>query len=203
MSMHGKIIQTIYGADGEHDTPYLTRVVLGRLRLHIFHRGDADPDPHSHPWGFWTFPLTSYREQVTVVAKAENDYADLPAALAHLTPPYPEMHDIIVRFEQVVTAFRWWYRPASHTHRVLGRVEDANYDPDGFPSPAPGRWRSHPGPIVTIVWTDGTSRPWGFLKAKDGRWCWEDWRSYVQKGGKHAPCEPGQSAQYPYESEHK
>ena len=38
---------------------YMTRVWFGRLRVHVFYRGDADADPHDHPWDFWTFPLTS------------------------------------------------------------------------------------------------------------------------------------------------
>ncbi len=46
--------ETITGPDG---SPYLTRWALGRLRLHVFHRGDADPDPHTHP-------LVSYNEAV-------------------------------------------------------------------------------------------------------------------------------------------
>ena len=54
----------IYGANGDHETVYMTRFWFGRLRFHIFHRGDADPDCHDHPWGFWTFPLRSYVEEV-------------------------------------------------------------------------------------------------------------------------------------------
>src|SRR4051812_39357096 len=90
--------ETIYGVDGEHDTPFLTRVRLGRLRMHVFHRGDADPDCHDHPWDFWTFPLTSYVEEVV-------DLATLRMR------------------RQVVPAARWSYRPAEHTHRVLGRYD--------------------------------------------------------------------------------
>lgn len=44
--------------------PYMTRLRIGRFRLHIFHRGDLDPDPHDHPFDFWTFPLASYPEEV-------------------------------------------------------------------------------------------------------------------------------------------
>ena len=39
---------TIY--DDAGGTPYMTRYWIGRLRLHIFYRGDADPDCHDHPW---------------------------------------------------------------------------------------------------------------------------------------------------------
>lgn len=61
MPVREATIQTIWG--GAPRAPYLTRVVLGRLRLHVFHRGDADPDFHDHPADFWTFPLVSYVEQ--------------------------------------------------------------------------------------------------------------------------------------------
>lgn len=55
------------GADGD---PY-----LGRLRviqtpwcgvyLHHIYRPDKDPDPHDHPWAFWSLVLCgSYREKV-------------------------------------------------------------------------------------------------------------------------------------------
>ena len=54
----------IYGKEDEHATPYMTRYWIGRLRLHIFHRGDQDPDCHDHPWDFWTFPFTPYVEEV-------------------------------------------------------------------------------------------------------------------------------------------
>lgn len=161
-------VSTIYGVDGEHSTPYLTRLMLGRLRLHIFHRGDADPDCHDHPWDFWTFPLTAYVEEVV-----ENIGVGTP---------------VWVRRHQVVQAFRISFRPATHTHRVLGRLDGwwpmvGALDPYGVPRVKPGR-------IVTVVWLGRSRRPWGFLKARDGRWCWVAWRDYVFNGGKHAPCEP-------------
>ena len=56
----------IYGKEDEHATPYMTRYWIGRLRLHLFHRGDQDPDCHDHPWGFWTFPFRSYVEEVAI-----------------------------------------------------------------------------------------------------------------------------------------
>lgn len=194
--MLGRVVQTIYGVDGEHLTPYMTRVVLGRLRLHIFHRGDADPDPHDHPWGFWTFPLTPYAEEVTVIAKAERDYADVPNAVLFALDFESDDAEVRVVWQQIVPAWRLSHRPATHTHRVISRVRDTNkpiWDPDGFyedPKVSPQRWEYAPGPIITIVWTDGTDRPWGFLKTRDGRWCWQAWRQYVYEGGKHAPCEP-------------
>lgn len=91
---------TIYGSPDNPD-PYMTRVWIGRLRLHIFHRGDGDPDPHDHPWDFWTFPLTSYVEEVTTCD--------------------PQGHHSTVR--QVVRGWRLHHRPGTHTHRVLGRLD--------------------------------------------------------------------------------
>lgn len=180
------IIHTIYGAEGDHDTPYMTRVVLGRLRLHIFWRGDQDPDPHDHPWGFWTFPLTTYEEEVW---RGPEDTQWLTDFLG-LDPG-------IVKTHEVVKAWRIHYRPATHTHRVIGRISDTEqWDPDGYyvASSTPARWHNVPGPVVTIVWTEKVSRKWGFLKLRDGRFCWEPWRDYIFGGGKSAPCEPIEDA---------
>lgn len=148
-------ISTILGADGA--TRYMTRVRLGRLRLHIFYRGDEDPDHHDHPWDFWTFPLTSYLEETTVFVGV---YDKMP-----------------MRKLRLVRAFRLHYRPAEHTHRVLGRW-------------AGREWFIVRKPIVTLVWIGRSRRKWGFLKVRDGRWCWIAWRDYVLDGGKHGPCAP-------------
>lgn len=148
-------ISTIYGADRE--TPYMTRVIVGRLRLHIFHRGDEDPDPHDHPWDFWTFPVTSYVEEVTTDVGV--------------------FATIYARRRQLVRAFRLHHRPAEHMHRVLGRWSGCHDD-------------IRPGRIVTVVWLGRSRRAWGFLKTRDGRWCWIAWREYVFAGGKTAPCAP-------------
>ncbi len=77
-------------------TPYMTRGWIGRLRLHIFHRGDDDPDCHDHPWSFWTFPLVGYSEEVRE-----------PGGMTYC---------------RVVQAFRLHYRPAEFAHRVIGPV---------------------------------------------------------------------------------
>jgi len=142
---------TIYGADGDHDTPYLFRLWFGPLRLHVFHRGDEDPDPHDHPWDFWTFPLIGYMEEVTVKSR----FHGLPQFIPYHTT------------ERWVKPFRLHYRPAEHTHRVL----------------------SGKGKIVTIVIRGSIRRKWGFLKNRDGKWCWIAWKKYVYEGGKHGPCE--------------
>jgi hypothetical protein len=55
------------GADGD---PYLDRLRLIEtpwfaVFLHHIHRPDKDPDPHDHPWAFWSCVLCGgYRELV-------------------------------------------------------------------------------------------------------------------------------------------
>jgi hypothetical protein len=166
---------TIYGADGEHETPYMTRFWFGPLRLHIFHRGDADPDCHDHPWDFWTFPLRSYVEEV-LEERVETKFL---AAGGKTERSY------FVRHTQVVKAFRLHYRPATHRHRVLGALTDwASFSGVLVPLYAPV------GTIPTIVWRSGIKRKWGFTKSDDtGKWCWIPWKTYAYEGGKHAPCE--------------
>jgi hypothetical protein len=56
---------------------YLTRWTLlgrrlvggGKLFLHLFHRGDAEPYPHDHPWGFWSLILAGGYWEVTADGK--------------------------------------------------------------------------------------------------------------------------------------
>ncbi len=174
---------TIYGAEGDHDTPYMTRIWFGRLRLHIFHRGDADPDCHDHPWDFWTFPLTSYVEEV-----ATADMKGVVPLEALLLPP--ERYQL---HRQVVRAFRLSYRPATHCHRVIGRY--AGVDAWDFVGWKPGLKpipQTNSRKIVTIVWRGRIGRKWGFLRNRDGRWCWTPWKEYVFGGGKNAPCGPAE-----------
>lgn len=182
----------IYGKEDEHATPYMTRYWIGRLRLHIFHRGDQDPDCHDHPWDFWTFPFTSYVEEVAL-PRRETIY-----------PGKPDMPPRFYKHRQIVRAWRWSFRPATHTHRVLGRWTGRWERPwpgrpvdsemvESYQSPRRLRIEDEPsfgpGPIVTLVWRSEDKRKWGFLKARDGKWCWVHWKSYVFGGGKSAPCE--------------
>lgn len=131
----------IYGKEDEHATPYMTRYWIGRLRLHIFHRGDQDPDCHDHPWDFWTFPLTPYVEEV-----AE------PTGWGE-------------------------YEANGNTYSYPLDSDEARFSPLAF------------APIVTFVWRSKDKRKWGFLKHRDGKWCWVHWKDYVFGGGKSAPCE--------------
>lgn len=150
-------------------SPYMTRYWIGRLRLHIFYRGDLDPDPHDHPWSFWTFPLTPYVEEVTELigcACCDN-------------------YDVYQTYRQVVPAFWPSWRPATHRHRVLGR-HDPMAAVDFTSQPLVD---TKPGKIITIVWRGKGERRWGFLKHRDGRYCWQVWKDYI-KGGRNAPCSP-------------
>lgn len=172
-------VHTIINEDGGR---YMTRYWIGRLRLHVFHRGDYDPDCHDHPWDFWTFPLTSYVEEVL--------HEQRQAYLAKNSPPPPKFF----RTRQIVKRFRLHFRPAEHCHRVLGKYVGPS--PKGDTSLYAERRILDPGElygdgkIVTIVWQAGVRRKWGFWKDRDGRWCWQGWKEYVLAGGKHSPCEP-------------
>lgn len=164
----------IYGKEDDRNTPYMTRYWFGRLRLHIFYRGDQDPDCHDHPWDFWTFPLTPYVEEVVEPCAATSVAAYIATG---------EMGTAYRKHLQVVPAWRWTFRPATHTHRVLGRWWRTGWV-KGIPMP-----ETKEGRIITIVWRSEDKRKWGFLKNRDGKWCWMHWKEYVFGGGKSAPCE--------------
>lgn len=171
---------------------YMTRMWIGRLRLHVFHRGDEDPDPHDHPWDFWTFPLVPYVEEVTSPFLADG--------IRQFGAGREGSGSAAFKSRQVVQAWRWNFRPATHTHRVIGAfsgqyVNEGGHviDPDeplydhGYrkcePSVTPGK------KIVTLIWRSAEYRPWGFLKNRDGKWCWIAWKDYVLGGGKEGPCQ--------------
>jgi hypothetical protein len=163
----------VYGAEGEHETPYMSRWWIGRLRFHVFHRGDEDPDCHDHPWGFWTFPLQSYVEEVL----------DKKTMTTYL---------------QVVEGWRWSYRPAEHAHRVMYPEQcSAGFFETSYHNIVPeARARQALWPLRTIVWREKSKHRhrWGFWKVRtqDGVrvMCFSHWKNYVFQGGKHAPCEP-------------
>lgn len=175
--------------------PYMTRIIMGRLRLHVFHRSDLDADPHDHPWDFWTFPLRSYVEEVAIPV---GGYLSGPRA--------GESKFEVRRF--VVKAFRWHFRPAEHRHRVIGRyagyLQGPAYDnlPDGLFKSATAdeanaamasdtgyQAVADDGKIITIVWRGKMRRIWGFWKSRLGRWCWQRFDKYIWEGGKSQPCE--------------
>lgn len=165
-------VYTVVGQDDRE--PYLTRLVLGRLRFHIFWRGDVDPDPHDHPWGFWTFPFVPYLEEVVMGPEDAARWQDLLGVA-----------DGLFRFQNYVASWRWHYRPATYLHRVLGAAEETTSDDSPVRT-----YRLTGRPILTIVWTERPQRDWGFLKIQGAQTCWVGWREYIWGGGKHAPCEP-------------
>lgn len=161
--------RTIYGREGEHETPYLTQVEVGRLRLHVFHRGDADPDPHDHMWDFWTLPLQAYVEEVMY-------WVTVPVG-----PTNHQRTGRVVFETRVVPARRVSFRRAEHAHRVLGRSARSLYDAG---TTIGGRPMTRPGRVVTIVWRGRRRRDWGFWSkhaVRDGVALvrWVPWREYV------------------------
>lgn len=159
--------------DGES---YMTRYWFWRFRIHVFHRGDKDQDCHDHPWDFWTFPLTSYVEEVL---------QEMPQARrARDIKPAPKFYTTT----QVVKRFRAHRRSAEHCHRVLGSFEGYEESfwrglPNALRTPKVGTRR-----IVTLVYQGGVRRKWGFWKLRNGRWCWEFWKKYALEGGRDQPC---------------
>lgn len=136
-------VETLWDRDGA--TPYQTRAVAGRLRVHIFWRGDRDPDMHDHPADFWTFPLVSYVEEI------EHAWSR-----GHTT-------------WRVVKAFRFHRRKAEFAHRVLGSFEGwAEAEGRKLYPTIGGR------PIVTIGWWGKKRREWGFL-TPDGWVHWKNY----------------------------
>ena len=161
----------IAGAADGKETLYMTRLWIGRLRLHVFHQGDQDPDCHDHPWGFWTFPLRSYVEEVIH-----------PRRRTHYIPGMGTVSDLYyLRELNVVKAFRLHYRPPTYNHRVLGAYGGMEIYGQPF-------WHDT-GHVPTLVWRERSTRKWGFTKERDGIWCWVPWKKYVYEGGKHGPCE--------------
>lgn len=171
-------VHTIIHADEKgEDIPYMTRVWVGRLRLHIFHRGDKDEDCHDHPWDFWTFPLTSYAEEVLHEHRQTHAAQGIKSA-----PKFFSTFDVVKRF-------CWHFRKAEHSHRVIGKTTGKivlQAVENGFKK----RPEIVSGRIFTVVWlATEPRRKWGFWKNREGRWCWMGWRKYALEGGKHAPCE--------------
>lgn len=186
----GKTIKRSTGPYGwntivKQGSRYMTRLWLGRVRIHIFYRGDDDRDPHDHPWPFWTLPATSYVEEVYERIEGTDQFA--------------------MRL-QVVPAWRLNYRPAEHMHRVIGPWHGRVRLADGFIFDHPisykrfmecntdGRYEPvaeefNGNKLVTLVIRGGFSRMWGFLRNRDGRWCWQNFKEYLNNnGGGDAPC---------------
>ena len=149
------MVTTIFGRKGED--PYKTDVQLGSLALHIFWRGDADPDPHDHQHDFWTFPLVGYLEYVL----GDQDEISL----------------------NEVKPYRLHARKAEYRHRVERRLDgkpmtEITFDvhKDGQTSIVKPLERR---PIVTLVWRGRKRRDWGFWVRKEGAWEHVPWRAYI------------------------
>jgi len=151
-------VEVFYGAGGE---PYMTRVSFTDwLVLHVFHRGDQDPDPHDHRRAFITFPLRSYVEEVYFHRGHMAGRSDF----------------------RVVRAGRPHFRGKTFTHRVIG-LWDGSRDHLTC-KPATG---ATDGEIVTLVWWLGRKRgTWGFwCWPRTGLWArrgFVDWRDYIHRG---------------------
>lgn len=146
--------ETVHGREG----PYLTRFVLGSLRIHCFHRPDEDAETHSHPWDFWTFPLVGYYEEVLQWNTAEHSFwykgENIAPGQAFVGREY-------------VRPFRWHKRSASHSHRILHSALDVNGGDIMMYSP--GFRASRSKRIWTIVWTGARVPTWAFSKVVSGR----------------------------------
>lgn len=123
-------VETLWDRNGE--TPYQTRVKCGAFRIHIFWRGDRDPDMHDHPADFWTFPLVSYVEEV-------GDYRGELMGW------------------RIVKAFRFHRRKAEFAHRVLGAWDGIVEYRDGVQF-----FGTDKRPIITLGWWGKKRREWGF-----------------------------------------
>lgn len=153
-----------------NDDLYLTRyscALAPRYFLHVFHRGDSDPDPHDHPWAFDTLPLTSYVEEVW--------------RNGTLT-------------QNLVLAGRWHQREASYCHRVIGphwkpkvgRLMVNTYNATMRRDQMPWYtrlclWWFGVDKIVTIVRHGDETRKWGFMQRVGAAWVWVPWKQYIDR----------------------
>lgn len=161
--------ETVYGKEG----PYLTRLVLGKLRFHCFHRGDEDEETHSHPWDFWTFPLVGYYEEVLTLNTA--------GKVIFYGGERIEPWRFYLRRE-FVRPFRWHKRQADHSHRILYSARDTcGMDINVYRA---GFRHARSKNIYTIVWTGRKSGSWGFSKLLgSGMIIFTHWRLFIQEKG--------------------
>lgn len=116
------------------------KLVDGQLLWHVFYRGDEDPDPHDHPWDFWTFPLSAYYEEVMD-------------------------HEGTITL-QLVPAWRWSFRSWAYTHRVMYprySAIDGACLVDNVAIPERYRGPDALWPLHTLVWRSPYCKvTWGF-----------------------------------------
>lgn len=145
--------ELIYGQVKEGGrTLYLARLPLtpmtpwGQLLWHVFYRGDEDPDPHDHPWAFWTRPLfQGYWEEVM--------QRDGSMKMNHVRPG------------------QWHFRDFTYTHRVLYPDHAHLGSYDGYTDQIgsvmrviePARAKNACWPLHTLVWRGPYRKvTWGF-----------------------------------------
>jgi hypothetical protein len=116
---------------------------VGRLRLHAFLKPDPAPGLHDHAWPFVSLPLHSYVEDV----------------LDH--------RDGAVR-PNIVLAWRFNRRPATHTHRILGKWAGKGFE-------------TVPGTVLTLCWTGRAGRSWHYWRTDGGKVRAFPWRGYLRR----------------------
>lgn len=112
--------------------PYLDRWIiyfgLGTLRLHKFWRGDDDRASHTHPWWFWTFPLSSYAENVFSKGTFKT--------------------------WGIVERFRWHYRPANYEHVVVAHHDAKPWWTIVISGHRINKWGFYPAPGKFVPWRE-------------------------------------------------
>ena len=159
--MFKRFIKKIYGVDGLHTTPYLTRLRLLQsninrpffqhgIFLHKFHRGDLDMAFHDHPWDYWTFPLRTYYEDIL-----------------------DSNGKVILRWK--MQGLRWHFRTMYHTHRL---PPDAHYPWYSLVLPGPPRattWGFYLPKARADKLYPGLADP----SKRVGSFVWVSWSNYI------------------------
>lgn len=120
---------------------FFTQVWIGHLRVNVFHHEDPAPGLHDHAWDFTSIPLRSYVEE----------YLD---------------GDVVKK--QVIRALRPNRKPASHTHRYLGRWSGIGTE-------------TIPGSVPTLCWTGRAGRDWAYWRTDGGKVRRLPWRAYLRR----------------------
>lgn len=157
---HGKWFGKSKLYDPSTNEPYMTRWFIGNLRLHQMHQGDLQRDMHDHPWWFVTFPFRSYVEEILIYRGG-----------------------MYQKELNVVKAWRFHFRKARYTHRILGPdfgdfnglvyrrlfangSFDTCFDEHGITAKSRRIW--------TLVFRGKVKQKWGFWevvdRARNGYW---------------------------------
>jgi hypothetical protein len=147
---------------GLNATAYMIRYQWSWGCLHHFLRGDIDLDFHTHKQAFWTFPFSSYVEEVF----------------------HPATGLVVLR---KVEAWRWHYRSLRFAHRVLGRWSETYVTKFEFDKRVPRGTtiiQTRNGGFWTmVIWTGPRMESWGFW-LRSPTPAFVEWRDYIfGKGG--------------------